>query len=58
VVVTIHAKRGKDGMAAAGVLPFFTGIAVHDPDAGSPKPDRTARHHSVGRPEPESVPPI
>jgi transposase len=27
---TVHAKRGKDGMKAAGVLPFFTGIAVHD----------------------------
>ena len=30
VLVTVHAKRGKDGMRAAGVLPFFTGIAVHD----------------------------
>jgi hypothetical protein len=27
---TVHAKRGKDGMTAAGVLPFFRGIAVHD----------------------------
>ena len=27
---TVHAKRGKDGMDAAGVLPSFTGIAVHD----------------------------
>ena len=27
---TVHAKRGKDGMKAAGVLPFFAGIAVHD----------------------------
>jgi transposase len=27
---TVHAKRGKDGMKAAGILPFFTGIAVHD----------------------------
>jgi transposase len=27
---TVHAKRGKDGMRAAGVLPFFEGIAVHD----------------------------
>jgi len=27
---TVHAKRGKDGMTAAGVLPFFAGIAVHD----------------------------
>jgi hypothetical protein len=30
VLVSVHAKRGKDGMTAAGVLPFFTGIAVHD----------------------------
>ncbi len=30
VLVTVHAKRGKDGMAAAGVLPFFAGIACHD----------------------------
>jgi len=27
---TVHAKRGKDGMRAAGVLPSFAGIAVHD----------------------------
>jgi hypothetical protein len=27
---TVHPKRGKDGMKAAGVLPSFTGIAVHD----------------------------
>ena len=27
---TVHAKRGKDGMKAAGVLPDFRGIAVHD----------------------------
>jgi transposase len=27
---TVHAKRGKDGMKAAGVLPAFAGIAVHD----------------------------
>ena len=26
----MHAKRGKDGMKAAGVLPSFAGIAVHD----------------------------
>jgi transposase len=26
----VHAKRGKDGMKAAGILPFFTGIAAHD----------------------------
>jgi transposase len=27
---TVHAKRGRDGMKAAGVLPSFAGIAVHD----------------------------
>jgi transposase len=30
VLITVHARRGKDGMKAAGVLPFLTGIAVHD----------------------------
>jgi transposase len=30
VLVTVHAKRGKDGMKAAGVLPSFRGIACHD----------------------------
>ncbi len=30
VLVTVHPKRGKAGMDAAGVLPAFTGIACHD----------------------------
>jgi transposase len=30
VLVTVHSKRGKDGMDAAGVLPSFAGIACHD----------------------------
>ena len=30
VPVTVHAKRGKDEMTAAGVLPSFAGIAVRD----------------------------
>ena len=30
VLVTVHAKRGRDGMNAGGVLPGFTGIACHD----------------------------
>jgi transposase len=30
VLVTVHPKRGKQGMDAAGVLPAFTGIACHD----------------------------
>jgi transposase len=30
VLVTVHQKRGKAAMDAAGVLPSFTGIACHD----------------------------
>jgi transposase len=30
VLVTVHPKRGRQGMDAAGVLPAFAGIAVHD----------------------------
>jgi transposase len=30
VLVTVHEKRGRDGMDAAGVLPAFGGIACHD----------------------------
>ena len=30
VLVTAHAKRGKEGMKAGGVLPSFAGIACHD----------------------------
>ena len=30
VLVTVHPKRGKAGMDAAGVLPAFAGIACHD----------------------------
>jgi transposase len=30
VLVTVHPKRGTDGMNAAGVLPAFGGIACHD----------------------------
>lgn len=29
-LITVHARRGRAGMDAAGVLPAFTGIAVHD----------------------------
>jgi transposase len=28
--LSVHEKRGKEGMDAAGVLPLFSGIAVHD----------------------------
>jgi transposase len=30
VLLSVHAKRGTKGMDAAGVLPRFTGVAVHD----------------------------
>jgi len=30
VLVTVHGKRGRQGMDAAGVLPSFAGIACHD----------------------------
>jgi transposase len=30
VLHTVHAKRGTEGMDAAGILPSFAGIAVHD----------------------------
>jgi transposase len=29
-LLTVHAKRGQQAMAAAGVLPGFAGVAVHD----------------------------
>ncbi|MHB1596563.1 MAG: IS66 family transposase [Streptosporangiaceae bacterium] len=29
-LITVHARRGKEAMDAAGVLPSFAGIAVHD----------------------------
>jgi hypothetical protein len=38
VLVTVHEKRGKGGMDAAGVLPAFGGIACHDAWARVGKP--------------------
>lgn len=40
VLVTVHEKRGTEGMAAAGVLPSFAGIACHD--AWKPYENRAA----------------
>ena len=40
MLVTVHEKRGTEGMAAAGVLPSFAGIACHD--AWKPYENRAA----------------
>jgi transposase len=45
---TVHAKRGKDEMKAAGVLPFFAGIAVHDAWAPYDTFDGVAGHALCG----------
>jgi transposase len=45
---TVHAKRGKDGMRAAGVLPSFAGIAVHDAWAPYDSFDGVAGHALCG----------
>jgi transposase len=45
---TVHAKRGKDGMKAAGVLPSFSGIAVHDAWAPYDTFDNVAGHALCG----------
>jgi transposase len=48
VLVTVHPKRGKDGMKAAGVLPFFGGIAVHDAWKPYDSYDNVAGHALCG----------
>jgi transposase len=45
---TVHARRGKDGMKAAGVLPSFAGIAVHDAWAPCGSFDGVAGHALCG----------
>jgi hypothetical protein len=45
---TVHAKRGKEGMDAAGVLPSFTGIAVHDAWAPYDSYNRAEGHALCG----------
>jgi transposase len=44
-VLCCHAKRGKDGIDSVGVLPEFTGIAVHD--AFAPYARYTAATHAL-----------
>ncbi len=44
VLHTVHGKRGTDGMDAAGVLPSFAGIAVHDAWAPYDTYDGVAGH--------------
>ena len=44
VLVTVHEKRGTEGMDAAGVLPSFAGIAVHDAWAPYDTYDGVAGH--------------
>jgi len=48
VLVTVHAKRGKEGMNAAGVLPSFAGIACHDAWAPYDCYDGVAGHALCG----------
>jgi len=45
-LLTVHAARGCDGVDAAGVLPEFAGVAVHD--AWAPY-DTYERKHSGPR---------
>lgn len=45
VLLTVHPKRGTEGMKAAGVLPAFTGVAVHD--AWAPYDTYTDASHAL-----------
>lgn len=45
VLLSVHAKRGTKGMDAAGVLPRFTGVAVHD--AWAPYDTYTGATHAL-----------
>lgn len=45
VLLTVHRRRGVKGMDAAGVLPAFTGTAVHD--AWAPYDTYTAATHAL-----------
>jgi Transposase IS66 family len=57
VLVTVHPKRGKDGMKAAGVLPSFGGIAVHDAAPTTPPPPATTSARSTPSPRPSRATP-
>ena len=48
VLVTVHGKRGRQGMDAAGVLPAFTGVACHDAWAPYDSYDGVAGHALCG----------
>ena len=48
VLVTVHGKRGRQGMDAAGVLPSFAGIACHDAWAPYDCYDGVAGHPLCG----------
>jgi hypothetical protein len=54
-LITVHDRRGVKGMDAAGVLPVFTGIAVHD--AWAPYDTyRAVTHALCGAPTPNPTP--
>jgi hypothetical protein len=55
VLVTVHPKRGKAGMDAAGVLPAFTGIACHDAWKPYDSYDSVAGHALCGAHYPDTV---
>jgi hypothetical protein len=44
-LLTVHRRRGREGADAAGVLPSFTGIAVHD--AWAPYDTYRAANHAL-----------
>jgi transposase len=48
VLVTVHGKRGRQGMDKAGVLPAFAGVACHDAWAPYDSYDGAAGHALCG----------
>ena len=47
-LITVHDKRGRAGMDAAGVMPVFTGVAVHDAWAPYDTYDQVGGHQLCG----------